>query len=64
MAIDEALECKRAGTKKVIVFNLSGHGHFDMQAYDDYHHGRIREPDAAAMDFSHAIEQLPKVGVG
>ena len=35
-AIDEAVAAREAGEEKVILFNLSGHGHFDMQAYDDY----------------------------
>jgi len=36
VAMDEALACKETGEKKVIAFNLSGHGHFDMGAYDAY----------------------------
>ncbi|WP_292389686.1 TrpB-like pyridoxal phosphate-dependent enzyme [Methanosarcina sp. UBA5] len=35
-AIDEALKCKQTGEEKTIVFNLSGHGHFDMSSYDKY----------------------------
>jgi len=35
-AVDEALKCKRSGEEKTILFNLSGHGHFDMTAYDKY----------------------------
>src|SRR5438067_2878029 len=42
-AIDEAIKSRESGEKKVILFNLSGHGHFDMQAYDDYLHGRLPE---------------------
>ncbi len=44
-AIDLALECKEAGEKKTILFNLSGHGHFDMTAYDDYLAGQIKDVD-------------------
>jgi len=40
-AIDEALRCKETGEEKVILFLLCGHGHFDMQAYDDYLNGRL-----------------------
>jgi len=40
-AIDEALECKKTGEAKVILFNLSGHGLFDMSAYDDFMSGKI-----------------------
>jgi tryptophan synthase beta chain len=41
-AIDEALECKNTGEAKVILFNLSGHGLFDMSAYDDFLSGKIK----------------------
>jgi tryptophan synthase beta chain len=40
--IDEALECKKTGEAKVILFNLSGHGLFDMSAYDDFLEGKIK----------------------
>jgi len=39
--IDEALRCKETGEEKVILFLLCGHGHFDMQAYDDYLSGKL-----------------------
>jgi tryptophan synthase beta chain len=40
-AIDEALAAKEAGEERVILFNLSGHGHLDLSAYDDFVHGRL-----------------------
>ncbi len=40
-AIDEAIAAREAGEERVILFNLCGHGHFDMQAYDDYLNGRL-----------------------
>jgi tryptophan synthase beta chain len=40
-AIDEALKCKETGEEKTILFLLCGHGHFDMQAYDDYNSGKL-----------------------
>lgn len=40
--IDEALVCKKTGEKKVILFNLSGHGFFDMSAYQDYLAGKMK----------------------
>jgi tryptophan synthase beta chain len=40
-AIDEALKCKETGEAKVILFNLSGHGHFDMSAYENYLDGKM-----------------------
>src|SRR5207249_4490323 len=41
--VDEAVKARESGQEKVILFNLSGHGHFDMQAYDDYLYGRLPE---------------------
>jgi tryptophan synthase beta chain len=53
VAIDEALEAKAAGRSKVIVFNLSGHGHFDLAAYERYLQGKLEDyeytPDEAAL---------------
>ena len=40
--IDEAIRAREAGESKVILFNLCGHGHFDMQAYDDFWRGAFR----------------------
>ena len=40
-AIDTALECKKTGEEKTILFNLSGHGHFDIGAYDSYFNGSL-----------------------
>jgi tryptophan synthase beta chain len=61
VAFDEALRCKREGKAETILFNLSGHGHFDMQAYTDYFAGKLedREYDEAALQA--ALDQLPKV---
>lgn len=42
-AIDKALECRKSGEKKTILFNLSGHGHFDMSAYDSYFSGSMKD---------------------
>jgi tryptophan synthase beta chain len=43
VAIDEALRCRESGESKAIVFSLSGHGHFDMQAYLDYFAGKLTD---------------------
>jgi len=43
--IREALRCKEEGRSQTILFNLCGHGHFDMSAYDAYLSGNIREVD-------------------
>jgi tryptophan synthase beta chain len=45
-AIDEALAAREAGEERVILFNLSGHGHFDMAAYDAYLAGSLADPEA------------------
>ncbi|MBE0521093.1 MAG: TrpB-like pyridoxal phosphate-dependent enzyme [Candidatus Methanoperedenaceae archaeon] len=42
-AIDKALECKKTGEEKIILFNLSGHGHFDMGSYDSYFSGDMKD---------------------
>ncbi|MDO9557374.1 MAG: TrpB-like pyridoxal phosphate-dependent enzyme [Coriobacteriia bacterium] len=47
-AIDEALAAKEAGEDKVVLFNLSGHGHFDLSAYEAYNSGKMVDYDFAA----------------
>ncbi len=61
-AIDEALACKKTGEKKTILFNLSGHGHFDMAAYDKYFSGQLEDYDYPEEAVAQAIKRLPKVG--
>lgn len=61
VAIDEALECKLTGQKKVIAFNLSGHGHFDMMAYEAYHHGKLQDYEYPTEKVAEALTSLPKV---
>jgi tryptophan synthase beta chain len=61
VAIDEALACKQSGEKKVIAFNLSGHGHFDMGAYEAYHRGELRDYDYPEEKVAEALKDLPKV---
>lgn len=60
-AIDEALAAREAGTSPVILFNLSGHGHFDMQAYTDYLAGRLEDRDYDASALERALAGLPAV---
>jgi len=60
-AIDEALKCKENGEAKTILFNLSGHGYFDMQAYTDFFDGKLTdEPYDEAM-LAKSLEGLPDV---
>ncbi|MFO0613390.1 MAG: TrpB-like pyridoxal phosphate-dependent enzyme [Polyangiaceae bacterium] len=61
VAIDEALVAKQAGEKKVIVFGLSGHGHFDMMAYDAYHRGELQDFEYPTEKVEEAMTHLPKV---
>jgi tryptophan synthase beta chain len=63
VAIDEALACKASGEKKVIAFNLSGHGHFDMMAYEAYHHGKLEDYEYPAEAIAEAMEHLPQVAL-
>jgi tryptophan synthase beta chain len=61
VAIDEALEAKATGESKVILFNLCGHGHFDLSAYESYLAGTLEDyeyPDAAV---DKALASLPVV---
>lgn len=60
-AIDEALRCREAGEAKTILFNLCGHGHFDMQAYMDYTAGKLQNYDYPAEEIAMALAGLPSV---
>jgi tryptophan synthase beta chain len=60
-AIDEALRCKAEGKSRVILFNLSGHGHFDMQAYMDYFAGKLVDQDYDERELAMALAGLPSV---
>ena len=62
-AIDQALRCKREGKQEVILFNLSGHGHFDMQAYMDYFAGKLKDINYDEKELAMALAGLPSVGV-
>ena len=57
-AIDEALKCKESGEKKTILFNLSGHGHFDMTAYDSYLSGSLVDTEYSAAEVERALADL------
>lgn len=59
--IDEAVECKKAGRKKTILFNLSGHGNFDMAAYDAYFSGKLQDYEYPKENIDEALKVLPKV---
>jgi tryptophan synthase beta chain len=61
--IDEALQARDAGERRVILFNLSGHGHFDMGAYDAYLAGSLQDYAYPAEAIQQALTELPKVAV-
>jgi tryptophan synthase beta chain len=60
-AIDEALRCKEEGVSRAILFNLCGHGHFDMQAYMDYFAGKLTDQDYDEAELAMALAGLPSV---
>ncbi len=66
-AVDEALKCKETGAEKVIVFNFSGHGHFDLAAYDAYLEGKLEDfeyPEEKIKEALEALKHFPKFPTG
>ncbi|MFQ6103200.1 MAG: TrpB-like pyridoxal phosphate-dependent enzyme [Candidatus Glassbacteria bacterium] len=59
VAIDEALKCRESGESKVIAFNLCGHGHFDMSAYDEFLAGNLKNYEYPEKNIREAIAKLP-----
>ncbi|MGC4000633.1 MAG: TrpB-like pyridoxal phosphate-dependent enzyme [Anaeromyxobacter sp.] len=60
-AIDEALRAKEEGKEKVILFNLSGHGHVDMAAYDAFFAGELEDYEYPAERVRASLAKLPKI---
>jgi tryptophan synthase beta chain len=60
-AISEALRCKKEGVSRAILFNLSGHGHFDMQSYMDYLAGKLQNYEYPQEEIAMALAGLPSV---
>jgi tryptophan synthase beta chain len=60
-AIDEALKCKQEGTARTILFNLSGNGYFDMQAYAEYLAGNLEDRELDQQTLDAAFAELPRV---
>lgn len=63
VAIDEALDAKAKGEKRVILFNLSGHGNFDLSAYQAYLAGNLEDYEYPEAAIREALETLPKVNI-
>jgi tryptophan synthase beta chain len=61
--LDEALRCKEEGRSETILFNLCGHGHFDMQAYIDYSAGKLEDREYDEGELAMALAGLPAVAV-
>ncbi len=60
-ALREAARCKREGRSEVILLNLCGHGHFDMQAYINYHAGKLQDYAYPQEEIAMALAGLPQV---
>ena len=61
VAIDEALRCREAGEAKTILIAHSGHGHFDLAAYDAYLSGKLEDYEYPEEKVKEALTHLPKV---
>jgi tryptophan synthase beta chain len=61
--IEEAQAAKEAGEQRVILFNLCGHGNFDLAAYDAYLSGSLEDPEFSEEDMREALDRLPDVPV-
>ncbi len=62
MVVREALRAKETGEKKVILFNLCGHGHFDMAAYDAYMQGKLQDYEYPQEAIDAAMAKVPPIG--
>jgi tryptophan synthase beta chain len=60
-AMDEAIKCKETGEEKVIAFNFSGHGHFDLSAYDAYLGGKLEDYEYPDEKIKESLKNLPEV---
>jgi tryptophan synthase beta chain len=60
-AIDEAVRCREEGSSRAILFNLCGHGHFDMQAYADFFAGKLVDQEYDERELAMALAGLPSV---
>lgn len=60
-AIDEAIAARESGEKKVILFGLSGHGYFDIPAYDSYLAGKLTDDEYSDKELRESLVTLPKI---
>jgi tryptophan synthase beta chain len=61
VVIDEALRCKKEGKRKTILFNLSGHGHFDLGAYEAFLAGKLQDYEYPTEKVAEALRSVPQV---
>jgi tryptophan synthase beta chain len=61
-AIEEAIKCREEGVSKTILFNLCGHGHFDMSAYEEYMAGKLEDKHYDEALLEQSLDHLPEVG--
>jgi tryptophan synthase beta chain len=60
-AIDEAIKCRESGEAKTILFNLSGHGHFDITAYEAYLRGNLQDLELDEETLAKGIASIPEI---
>ena len=60
-AREEALKAKEAGEEKTIVFNLCGHGHFDLSAYDDFRDGKLEDYEYPEKEIEASLAAVPRI---
>ncbi len=58
---DEAMACKESGESRVILFNASGHGHFDLGAYDAFHRRELPDYELEDERIQEALKDLPRI---
>jgi tryptophan synthase beta chain len=63
-AVNEAIAAREEGRARVILLGLSGHGHFDMQAYDDYLNDRLPQVEFDPEQEAAALARVPNVPIG
>lgn len=59
--IDEAIKCRQMKEEKCIVFNFSGHGHFDLSAYDKYLTGKLEDYELPDEKIKEALKEVPEI---
>jgi len=59
--INEALRCKEENKEECIVFNLSGHGHFDLSSYEAYMDGKLEDYEYPDHAIEEALKSVPVV---